>query len=121
MEKNIHLVVSVFIDAVLKTFLEVGLCSLQQCFVDLSDFHLNSFLQIIHCMGQCVFTHALRYSPQEVITHGQIRGPRSICKLRNESTTKERARNIYQYSVCVGCHFILLMKPYTLNWHTFSL
>lgn len=45
-QNNIHHVVSVFSDAFLKEFLEIGLHSLQYCYVNLGDFHANSFLQI---------------------------------------------------------------------------
>lgn len=51
METNIHHVVSVITDVFLKAFLDVDLYSLQDLPVDLSDFHTNSFLQVVHSTG----------------------------------------------------------------------
>ena len=107
---NIFYVVTIFIDAFLKAFLEVDLHSLPHCSVNFGNFNENSFFEFLQRMGLMLIHMCFEGSPQEIITNGQIRGLRGVSKTGNEVVTEERVKHIHQCSVCEGCHFILL-KP----------
>lgn len=61
-------VMSVFNDAFLKAFLDVGLHFFPHCYVDLGDFFVNSFLQIVQCSVLMFIYTCLEVFPQEVNT-----------------------------------------------------
>ena len=122
LENYILHVVSVFIDAFLKVFLEVGVQSLQHCSVDLGNFLANRFFQILQCTRLMLIHTCLEVPLQEIITNRQIRGssePRSISKSGNEAVTEERLKYVHWCSDCVG-HCSILLKPHTSHRHTFS-
>lgn len=114
--------VSVFIDAFLKMFLEVGFHSLQHCTVDFGDFHKNSFLQIVQCTGLMHIYMYLEVSPQEIITIAQIRGLRGqriSANMEMKQLLKRGWRmSIDALAVWVGCPS--LRKPHMLESDIFS-
>ena len=121
MEKNILHVVSIFINAFLKAFLEIGFYSLQHCTVNLGNIHANNFIEILQCMRLILIHTCLEVSPEEIITNALIRWPReprNVSKPGNEAVIKEWAKHVYWCSGCVS-HRSIVLKPHASDKQTF--